>query len=329
MTSPSSSPSTPLPAGPRSFPSRAEAGWTRAEAGAPRQRLARIVREVADLPALLVRERGVVRTGVGRELRARCGTSALGWVFPLLRPLVLVSAYAFLFTRLLATQGADGGLASRVSSSAQGRGDFGPYLVVGVLVWSALAESLAQAAGSVRAHAGLVRRQRFRAELLPLQAVLVEHVLLLVGLAVFALVGLGSGWTGTGASLLRAAWLVPPVGAAGLVLVYGLALALAALAVVARDTQHALGVLLTLGMFATPVFWVPPPELLPGIDPWLGWIEANPLHQLLRAWRGALLGGEPAQVLGAAGYVLAVGCAALLIGHALFRHLAPEFADEV
>jgi ABC-type polysaccharide/polyol phosphate export permease len=204
-------------------------------------------------------------------------------------------------------------------------------MACGVLVWAAASESLSRATLSITDHAGLVKRQAFLTELLPLQAVLVEHLFLLAGLASFVAVGatlaaLGvPGGVVPGAALLVGA---PAALCAGLVLTYGLGLALAALQVVVRDTQHALGVALTFGMFATPVFWVP--AALPGIEPWLSWIEANPLHQLLVAWRGALLGGVPLRaVLASSGYVLACGTALLIAGHALFRHLAPEFADEV
>jgi hypothetical protein len=37
---------------------------------------------------------------------------------------------------------------------------------------------------------------------------------------------------------------------------------------------------LSLALFATPVFWVPSPEVLPGIGRWLGLVDLNPLHHL-------------------------------------------------
>ena len=46
-------------------------------------------------------------------------------------------------------------------------------------------------------------------------------------------------------------------------------------------------------MLFTPVFWVPSPEVIPEIAPWLPWVELNPMHHLLVLWRSALLGGRP------------------------------------
>lgn len=300
------------------------AAWVDAGGGPRGLRALRLASEVAALPGALVRHRGVVLSGVRRELRARFGTTTLGWIWPLLRPLALVTAYALLFTALFG---------ARAGAEALAPPELGAYMACGVLVWSAASESLLRAALSITDHAGLVKRQRFLTELLPLQAVLVEHLVLLAGLACFVAVGATLAALGIpGGAVPGAVLLVggPAALGAGLVLTYGLGLALAALQVVVRDTQHALGVALTFGMFATPVFWVPSPEALPAIEPWLSWIEANPLHQLLVAWRGALLGGLPLRaVLASSGYVLACGTALLIAGHALFRHLAPEFADEV
>jgi lipopolysaccharide transport system permease protein len=287
------------------------AGWVRAEPPS----LARIAAEVAALPALLAAERGLIWAGLARGLRLRFGTTALGWAWPLVRPLLLVAAYAVLFTQVVGARPGSGGATAA-------------YVAVGVLVWASLAEGLVRASTSITAHAGLVRRLAFPVEVLPLEVVLVEGVALLLGAGVFLAVGaalgaldVAGGWPWPGSALFA----LPLVALVQLVLVFGLALGLSALQVVLRDTQHALGAFLMLAMFATPVFWEP--AALPGIAPWLGWIEANPLHHLLGAWRAALCGGPfPWASLG---YAWCWALVALIAGHALFRSLRPEFADEV
>ena len=289
--------------------------------------------EVAALPRRLFDERALIAAGLTRELRARFGTTALGWLWPVLRPLALVAAYAVLFTQLLGLKAGLGGAAPE--------GSFGVYLVTGVLVWASVSEALSRAALSITDHGGLVKRLAFPPEVLPLQAVLSELLFLLLGALAFlacsgalSALGLPGGWPFPGAALL---WL-PAVVAVQVVLVYSLALVVAALQVVLRDTQHVLGVLLTLLMFATPVFWVPSAEALPAVEPWLPWIAANPFTHLLHAWRVVLMGAAPAELLGASvtgsmagslGYALACGTGLLVLGAALFRHLRPDFADEV
>ena len=60
-----------------------------------------------------------------------------------------------------------------------------------------------------------------------------------------------------------------------------------------RDTQHVVAAGITVWMFVTPVFWVPSPEVVPGIAEWLPWLRLNPMHDCLYAWRYALMSGEP------------------------------------
>lgn len=290
------------------------AGWVRAEP----LTLAGLIGAVSALPSLLVAERGLVWTGLVRELRLRFGTTALGWAWPLVRPLLFVAASAVLFTQIL---GARAGAAGEPASGA--------YVAVGVLVWASISAGLSRATTSITEHAGLVRRLAFPHEVLPLQAVLVEGVALLFGAAAFlalaaafGALGVDRGWSWAASALLG----VPLVLAVQLVLVFGLALGLSALQVVLRDTQHALGAALMLAMFATPVFWVP--EALPGIALWRTWIEANPFHHLLRAWRAVLIGRESFP-WASLGYALCCALAALIAGHALFQGLRPQLADEV
>ncbi len=101
-----------------------------------------------------------------------------------------------------------------------------------------------------------------------------------------------------------------------------------------RDTAHVLGLLLTLGMFATPIFWVPSAELMPAAAGHLDWLTASPFHHLVQAWRLALMGDvHPAlftdSLSGSVGVVCAWALASFLVGHGLFTLGRPGFADEV
>jgi lipopolysaccharide transport system permease protein len=93
-----------------------------------------------------------------------------------------------------------------------------------------------------------------------------------------------------------------------------------------RAARHAARPRRGLALFATPVFWSP--AALSGIAPWLAWIEANPFHHLLGAWRAVLI-GQGAFPWASLGYAACWALGALITGHAIFRSLRPEFADEV
>ncbi len=101
-----------------------------------------------------------------------------------------------------------------------------------------------------------------------------------------------------------------------------------------RDTQHALGVLLSLALFATPVFWVPSTDVLPGLAPWMDIVTANPLHHLLNAWRGVLLPRAPetcftTSVAGSLAVLAPWAVATFLAGFAVFASSQDHFADEI
>ena len=101
-----------------------------------------------------------------------------------------------------------------------------------------------------------------------------------------------------------------------------------------RDTREVVTSLLTIGMFATPVFWVPSPAVVPGIERWMPWIEANPLHQLCYAWRTILLAGQPAEVfphtVGTAVLALVPWALGMLVlGRLVFARLQDTLRDEV
>ena len=288
-----------------------------------RASLAHVAGEVWRTPGALLRNRDLVLTCLGRDLSGRFRGTVLGWLWPLVQPAVLFIVYGFLFAQLLGLRmpGASGELGA----------SYGLYLFSGALVWSAFAESLTRATSSLVDGRHLLGKLTFPSEVLPLTPVLGGAVTLVFGvtvtLTVIAITGLHPL---PGTSI---AWL-PVLLALGGLFTYGLALLCAAAHIHLRDTREVLTCLLTVLMFATPIFWVPSAEVMPSIGPWLGWIEASPIYLLVTGWRGVLMAGQPAEVLGlgVADCCLrllpwSVTCA--LVGRAVFAALQRGFADEV
>jgi lipopolysaccharide transport system permease protein len=136
----------------------------------------------------------------------------------------------------------------------------------------------------------LIKRVAFPAEVLPLQAILAQQILLLVGLGGFVALTLCTDlWPTPGARLL---WL-PLLFVLQALFTLGLALATATLHAFLRDTLHVVAMLSTLWMFATPIFWIPSAEVLPGVAPFLPWLEWNPMHAFISCWRQMLMGDAP------------------------------------
>ena len=58
-----------------------------------------VLQHVFGFPGLLVRHRDLITTSVGRELASRFTSTVLGWIWPLLTPLLFFAIYYFIFTK--------------------------------------------------------------------------------------------------------------------------------------------------------------------------------------------------------------------------------------
>lgn len=121
------------------------------------------------------------------------------------------------------------------------------------------------------------------------------------------------------------AWLLVLPGLVALqgLFMLGLGYVLSAFNLFLRDTYHVIGVLLTVWMFATPIFY---PEHLVD-DAGYGWVlAANPMHWLIGSYREVLIYGS-APNWADVGRVAAVAAVLLLVGSAFFMKQKPRFPD--
>src|SRR5919199_2793535 len=98
---------------------------------------------------------------VRRELRQKYKGSALGVLWYLVNPLVLMGAYALMFSVLLKAVNID---------------DYPLFLMVGLVVWLFFSQSLLSASGSLLEQSALVRKVRFPRETIPASVVTVQLV---------------------------------------------------------------------------------------------------------------------------------------------------------
>jgi ABC-type polysaccharide/polyol phosphate export permease len=197
--------------------------------------------------------------------------------------------------------------------------EFGPMLIAGIVPWFALAEALTTMTPSLRGNASLVKRTALPAELLPLSSLVaaacVHGAVLVLAVAVLWLLGHPPG-----PNLLALAYAALCV--AALALSLGTLLALANVAF--SDVAQAVGAVLLLWFWATPILW--DANMLPGGWRWVA--SANPLTHPVEAYRYALLGpaaGPPDPVA-----AIAFWCSALLLGVAAWlalRRFKREVAD--
>lgn len=274
-------------------------------------------------PRLVWSRRDLISTSVRRDLAARLRGTALGWLWMLAQPLLLFGVYAFLFTTLLGV---------RIGGEGVPPGAMGVYMFTGTLVWASFSDALTRSTTCVVDQGHLVRSVRFPAELLPLQVSLSALVTFAMGAVAFVAFTLFSDVWPT-PSLEQLAW-APVLLALQLLLSVGFGLVLASVHVLWRDAAPLLTVVLTVWMFATPIFWVASPELLPGVAPYLGWIEANPLYHLVQTWRAVLMGTQPEAAFSVTFgdsmlQLVAWSLGASVLGSLIFFRLQRHLADEV
>lgn len=244
---------------------------------------------------------------VRRELRQKYKGSALGVLWYLVNPLVLMGAYALVFSVLL-----------RVADVP----DYPLFLLVGLIVWVFFSQALLAAAPSLVMNASLVRKVRFPREAIPASVATVQLVTFLVMLSIvlpIALIVRGS--------LDPALALLPLIVVLLFAMVLGLSLAVAVLHAHFRDVEPVLGAALLPWFFLTPIFL--PVDDMPGVDShrWVGAVLewGNPVAPFVTAVRDVLfLGTAPSAVHLV--YLAAAAGVALGAGLLLFRRLERDLA---
>jgi lipopolysaccharide transport system permease protein len=187
-----------------------------------------------------VRQRPLVAALTKRELTARYRGGVLGFLWSLVNPLLLLLVYATVF-RFVFTP----------------RADVRPYAVFlfgGVLVWGFVSASLLDAAETFRTNGPLLRKTTVAPEVFPAVAVGARLTHLVLGLPILLLaigVAAASGAVRPTWALLQLPIVLALLAAA----VFGMALAVSALAVHFGDVRDLVGNLLTLAFFVTPVLY--------------------------------------------------------------------------
>jgi ABC-type polysaccharide/polyol phosphate export permease len=226
--------------------------------------------------AQVVRFRGLLATLVGRELKARYRGSALGFVWSLLNPLLLLGVYSFVFGLVF----------------VQGRSDLAdPYalfLITGLFPWVWVSTSLIEGTVSLAANAGLIRKAIFPVELLPMVPVLANLVHFLLALPIVGgalLIGRVLGEPVSGPETI----LLPLVVLLQLPMITGMALGLAALNVHFKDVRDLLVNVLQLLFFMTPILYPLDWVELPALASLIRW--ANPFTPFTLAYQDVLFRG--------------------------------------
>lgn len=240
-----------------------------------------------------------------RDLKVRYRQAALGALWAVLTPLMLMTIYSLLLGRL-----------AKVPSDGYPY----PILVFSSLVgWSYFSSLFNASCSSLTGSAHLISKVYFPRLIIPLSSIGATFVDFLMGLLVLALLmlfyGIGVSWN----------LLILPLLLLGVTLcALGIGTAFAAMNVTYRDFQHLVPLVMQVWFFATPVIY---PSSLTSTSSW-GWIlQLNPLYGLMEGFRSAFLGREI--VWPSIAYGLTVSLLLFCVGVAVFERAERRFADVI
>jgi lipopolysaccharide transport system permease protein len=253
--------------------------------------------------------RDLLRSLVRREIEVKYRGSSLGKLWILLLPVMMLGVYTFVFG---AIYGSRWGASSDLS-------DFVPMLYCGLIVHSIFAETVGRAPSIIVNNPNYVKKVIFPLELLPLGSLAtslfnagVSFLLMLI--LVLVLKG-GLHWT-----LVTAPLVVLPL----VLYAIGFAWLIAALGVFFRDIEQIIGVLMSMLLFLSPVFYSvsSAPQLARAL------LNFNPLTYPIEEIRSVVLLGLMPQWQQWMLQML-IGLMVAWFGLWVFERVRPAFADVV
>lgn len=253
--------------------------------------------------------RSLLRSLVIRDIEMRYRGTLLGFVWAVIYPLMMLAVYAFVF----------GGVFNARWSSGGDMKNFVLMLYCGLIVHAVFSETLTRSPTAILSNPSYVKKVVFPLELLPTShlASAIFNALIGIGLlCVFLLI--------QRQSIPPTAVYVPLVFIPLLLITAGLAWFLAAIGVFFRDVGQMIGVVMSVLLFLSPVFY--PTSSAPKLAQKL--IYLNPLTYPIEELRAVLiLGNQPDwshwMAYFAVSVVVAVG------GLWIFQRSRPAFADVI
>lgn len=261
------------------------------------------------LLASLWRNRQLIFQMSKREVVGRYKGSAMGLLWSFFNPILMLAMYTFVFSVVFNARWGIGGEESKT--------DFAVVLFVGMIIHGLFAEVLSRAPSLILGNVNYVKKVIFPLDILPVismgAALFHSFVSLLVLLVAFVFLNGYLHWT---------VIFIPLVISPLIILTLGLAWMLASLGVFLRDVGQSIGIVMTIALFCSPVFY--PITALP--EGYRFWLMANPLTFIIEQGRAVLIFGDLPNWTGLLAYTL-VAVVIAWVGYAWFQRTRKGFAD--
>ncbi len=265
------------------------------------------MKTLSSMPIEIYRERSMVWALVKNDLRARFAGSYLGIFWAFFQPVITIALYWFVFQV---------GLRSGNVSDHP----FILYLMAGLVPWFYFSEAWMGASGSLIEYNYLVKKVRFNVEILPVLKVASAMFVHVFFLAVLVIVAACYGYF-PDFYLLQLPYYV----FCSAFLVAGLGYITAACTVFFRDMAQIVNIVLTIGVWITPIMWNPETTMSPAVQKIF---RLNPVFYIVDGFRDSLLRKvcfweKPLWSI----YFWCAAVAVYLIGTKIFNRLKVHFSD--
>ncbi|KTC95679.1 polysaccharide ABC transporter, permease protein [Legionella erythra] len=245
------------------------------------------------------------------NLKDRYLASALGGIWAILNPIIMLSIFTFIFGFVYRARlpGATTTLSYVV------------WLISGYGPWLAISEGLLNSANSIVSNTGIVKNMAFKTEILPISSVLISIIPLLVSLVFLTLIMI--------ADHNRPSWealMVIPVIAIMYFFMFGLGFFLSAVTVFLRDLAIVLPNILMMILFVSPIFYtvesMPRPIQIAS--------EFNPFYILTEGFRQPLVYHTiPNHLIYGLIYVSGIAALLYFFGLSRFRKIKGYFTSVI
>lgn len=261
-----------------------------------------------EMVASLWRHRELIKASAKREVLGRYRGSVMGLLWSFFNPVFMLTVYTFVFSEVFK---------ARWSTSSDSKTEFALVLFVGLIVFNLFADSINRAPGLILSNVNYVKKVVFPLEILPAVALLAALFHSAISLGVWLLAYLVLFGMPHVTALYLPLILLPFA-----LFILGLSWTLASLGVYLRDVSQFIGLLTTVLMFMSPVFY--PATSLP--ESYRHLLYINPLTPVIEQVRAVLYFGQMPDFATLVIYWVATSAIAWL-GFAWFQKTRKGFAD--
>lgn len=241
----------------------------------------------------------LIKQLVSRDFKTKYKRSVLGVLWSFLNPLLMMTVQYIVFSTLFKSSIAN----------------FALYLMIGIVCFNFFSECAGMCLGSITGNASLITKVYMPKYIYPVSRALSSSINLL-----FSLIPLVGVMLITHVHISKAVVLVPIPLICLFVFSLGIGMILATMMVFFRDTQFLWGVLSTIWMYMTPIFY--PESILPA--KYLVVFKLNPMYHIIRLMRTMIIDGvspEPKAYI----IALFMSFATLFIGAVIFKKNQDKF----